>query len=59
MRILITGITGATNIEMLSGLSPGQRVVTGPYETLRDLKDGAVLRRNPSQLTISSSGGSS
>ncbi len=33
-----TGITGATDIEVLSGLSPGQEVVTGPYKTLRDLK---------------------
>lgn len=54
-----TGITGATNIEVLSGLSAGEQVVTGPYETLRDLKSGALLKRNPGQLTISSAAGSS
>ena len=41
-----TGITGTTDIEVLSGLSPGQEVVTGPYKTLRDLKGGALLKRD-------------
>ena len=53
-----TGITGATNIQVLSGLSAGEQVVTGPYETLRVLKNGALLKRNPNQLTISSTGSS-
>ncbi|HUA99649.1 MAG TPA: efflux RND transporter periplasmic adaptor subunit [Terracidiphilus sp.] len=55
-----TGITGATNIEVLSGLTPGEEVVTGPYRTLRDLKNGALLKRDTAvQFTLSSSGGSS
>jgi len=41
-----TGITGATDIEVLSGLHAGQEVVTGPYMTLRDLKNGALLKRD-------------
>jgi len=41
-----TGITGATDIEVLSGLSQGQEVVSGPYKTLRDLKGGALLKRD-------------
>ena len=41
-----TGITGATDIEVLSGLSHGQEVVSGPYKTLRDLKGGALLKRD-------------
>ncbi|MDR3740564.1 MAG: efflux RND transporter periplasmic adaptor subunit [Terracidiphilus sp.] len=41
-----TGITGATDIEVLSGLTPGDEVVTGPYKTLRGLKDGALLKRD-------------
>ena len=41
-----TGITGTTNIEVLSGLESGQEVVTGPYNVLRDLKDGALLKRD-------------
>lgn len=41
-----TGITGATDIEVLSGLNPGDEVVTGPYKTLRILKDGALLKKD-------------
>ncbi|MGA7107877.1 MAG: efflux RND transporter periplasmic adaptor subunit [Terracidiphilus sp.] len=41
-----TGITGATDIEVLSGLNTGDEVVTGPYKTLRVLKDGALLKRD-------------
>jgi HlyD family secretion protein len=41
-----TGITGATDIEVLSGLNPGDEVVTGPYKTLRDLKGNALLKRD-------------
>jgi HlyD family secretion protein len=41
-----TGITGATDIEVTSGLKPGDEVVTGPYKTLRILKDGALLKRD-------------
>ncbi|HTM17374.1 MAG TPA: efflux RND transporter periplasmic adaptor subunit [Terracidiphilus sp.] len=41
-----TGITGATDIEVLSGLQEGQEIVTGPYKTLRSLKNGALLKRD-------------
>lgn len=41
-----TGITGATNIEVLSGLKEGEEIVIGPYKTLRALKDGALLKRD-------------
>ncbi|HEY1580252.1 MAG TPA: efflux RND transporter periplasmic adaptor subunit [Terracidiphilus sp.] len=40
-----TGITGATDIEVLSGLKDGQEIVIGPYKTLRTMKDGALLKR--------------
>jgi HlyD family secretion protein len=43
-----TGITGATDIEVLSGLHEGDEVVIGPYKTLRVLKDGALLKRDTS-----------
>lgn len=39
-----TGITGATDIEVLSGLKAGDEIVTGSYKTLRDLKSGAVVK---------------
>lgn len=40
-----TGITGATDIEVLSGLKDGQEIVIGPYKTLRALKNGALLKK--------------
>jgi HlyD family secretion protein len=51
-----TGITGATDIEVLSGLSDGQEVVTGPYKTLRVLKDGALLKRDTQKPVTPASG---
>jgi|KBSMisStandDraft_5_1062788.scaffolds.fasta_scaffold00791_4 HlyD family secretion protein len=41
-----TGITGATDIEVTSGLQDGQEIVTGPYKILRGLKNGALLKRD-------------
>jgi HlyD family secretion protein len=41
-----TGITGATDIEVLSGLTEGQEIVTGPYKTLRALKGNALVKRD-------------
>ncbi len=43
-----TGITGATDIEILSGLHENDEVVIGPYKTLRVLKNGALLKRDTS-----------
>jgi HlyD family secretion protein len=54
-----TGITGTTDIEVLSGLNPGQEVVTGPYKTLRDLKGGSLLKRDTEKPVTITSGGSS
>jgi HlyD family secretion protein len=54
-----TGITGATDIEVLSGLGAGEEVVSGPYKTLRDLKGGALLKRDTSQPIPLNMGGSS
>ncbi|MGO8932935.1 MAG: efflux RND transporter periplasmic adaptor subunit [Terracidiphilus sp.] len=48
-----TGITGATDIEVLSGLNDGEEIVTGPYKTLRDLKGGTLLKRDKSIPTVS------
>ena len=41
-----TGITGATDIEVLSGLTEGQEIVIGPYKTLRGLKTNALVKRD-------------
>ncbi len=39
-----TGITGDTEIEILSGLKEGDLVVTGSYKALRTLKDGDAVK---------------
>jgi HlyD family secretion protein len=39
-----TGISDETRVEVLAGLRPGEQVVTGPYRSLRDLKDGDPVR---------------
>ena len=38
------GITGGMLIEAASGLAEGQEIVTGPYASLRDLKDGVLIK---------------
>ena len=50
-----TGITGATDIEVLSGLQDGQEIVIGPYKTLRTMKNGALLKRDTQALTTPAS----
>jgi HlyD family secretion protein len=39
-----TGISGTTDIEILSGLKEGDEVVTGSYKVLRTMKPGASVR---------------
>ena len=40
-----TGITGDNDIEIKSGLNPGQEIVTGPYRQLRTLKIDQAIKR--------------
>ena len=49
-----TGITGATDIEVLSGLNEKQEIVSGPYKTLRDLKGGSLLKRDTLKVVLPS-----
>ena len=39
------GIAGEDDFEVLSGLTKGQTVVTGPFRILRQLKDGAQVEK--------------
>ncbi|HVW08622.1 MAG TPA: efflux RND transporter periplasmic adaptor subunit [Bryobacteraceae bacterium] len=43
-RKVQTGITGATEIEVLSGLNPGDQIITGSYQTIRTIKNGAQIK---------------
>lgn len=39
-----TGITGATDIEVLSGLKAGDQIVTGSYQVIRTLRNDARIK---------------
>jgi len=39
-----TGITGATDIEVASGLNEGDEIVTGSYQVIRTVKNGATVK---------------
>jgi HlyD family secretion protein len=39
-----TGVTGATDIEVLNGVKEGDEIVTGRYKILRALKSGTVVK---------------
>jgi HlyD family secretion protein len=54
-----TGITGATDIEVLSGLTEGQEIVTGPFKTLRALKSGSLVKRDTVKPVVVASSSSS
>lgn len=40
-----TGITGESDIEILSGLQPKMEVITGPSRVLKTLKEGQTVKR--------------
>jgi HlyD family secretion protein len=54
-----TGITGATDIEITKGLEPGDRIVTGTYRILRDLKEDAPVKQDTELAAPPASGSSS
>ena len=45
-----TGITGTTDIEVTSGVKPGEEIVTGTFHVLRDLKDNALVKRDTTPI---------
>ena len=54
-----TGITGATDIEVLSGLTEGQEIAIGPYKTLRGLKNNALVKRDKAKPVTPTTSGNS
>jgi HlyD family secretion protein len=46
-----TGITGTTDIEVTSGIQPGDVIVTGSYSALRTLRPGTRVKIDNSALT--------
>jgi HlyD family secretion protein len=54
-----TGITGATDIEVTSGLTEGEEIITGPFKTLRALKNNALVKRDTAKPVTTTSSSSS
>ena len=44
-----TGIAGDKYFEVLSGLKQGDVVVTGPFSSVRELRDGAAVKAEPAK----------
>lgn len=42
-REVTTGVSDETRVEILSGLKAGETAITGPYRSLRDLRDGDAV----------------
>jgi HlyD family secretion protein len=49
---ITTGITGTTDIEVLTGLKAGDEIVSGRYKILRTLKSGTAVKRDNSVQTL-------
>jgi len=43
-RNVETGITGATDIEVLNGLKEGEQIITGSYKVIRTLKNETKVK---------------
>jgi HlyD family secretion protein len=50
-RKVDTGLTGTTDIEVKSGLQPGDEIITGSYKVLRTLRNGAGVKVDNSVAT--------
>ncbi len=46
-----TGIAGDKYFEVLSGLKEGDKVIVGPFASVRELKDGAAVKDEGTQVT--------
>jgi HlyD family secretion protein len=43
-RKTATGISGATDIEVTDGLAEGDKIITGSYQVIRTIKNGAIVK---------------
>ena len=51
-RKVTTGITGATDIEVLNGLKDGDQIVTGSYEVIRTIRNDAKVKVDNKPATM-------
>jgi len=55
-RKVETGITGATDIEVLSGVQPGEQIVVGSYQAIRTMRPGSRLKVDNRNAVIGAGG---
>jgi HlyD family secretion protein len=54
-RVVETGLTGSTDIQVKSGLLEGDEIITGSYKVLKSLRNGAGVKVDNSALNKSES----
>jgi HlyD family secretion protein len=45
--VVTTGIAGERYLEVLSGLQEGDQVITGPFDSVRGMYEGDLVRTAP------------
>jgi HlyD family secretion protein len=55
-RPVRVGIAGEEYFEVVDGLQPGEKIVAGSYQAIRELKDGATVREAKSEETTAAAG---
>ena len=55
-RKVETGITGATDIEVLSGVGPGDQIVVGSYQAIRTMRPGSRVKVDNRNAVIGTGG---
>jgi HlyD family secretion protein len=55
-RKVETGITGATDIEVLDGVQPGDQIVVGSYQAIRTMRPGSRVKIDNRNVVIGAGG---
>ena len=55
-RKVETGITGATDIEVLKGLQPGEQIVIGSYQAIRTMRPGVKVKIDNRNVVVGAGG---
>jgi HlyD family secretion protein len=51
-----TGITGSTDIEVLSGVQPGEQIVIGSYQAIRTMRPGVRVKVDNRNVVVGAGG---
>ena len=56
-RPVRVGLAGEKYFEVLGGVKEGETIVSGTYQAIKDLKDGALIRTAPADSAKGGKGG--